>query len=235
MLLVFLLNAMLIIPFTEAFTIDPRFTPALNDVKTTEHAFSTVPARLERYSRSLVKSKNVESDSVQHDLGHLELESRFGRWKFLQAILEDETEDYGDVDKVLYLVLKSFVENPRPKELSDGTPGTSPRLTKEQISIIIGQLFEQDINGKDKILALSLEDDDLAKKLDTLEQLQPDPVDDEDAYKSSWDIVMEMYGRESTRLSEQSGDQGWKARSSVVRLLIHYDFLSNGFEWQDRS
>ena len=231
-----LLNAIFVLPFADGFAINYRFNTVVNDVKVGQHSFSPVAARLERRSRSVVvQSKNLESDSVQHDLDHLDLESRFGRWKFLQSILEDETDDYRDVDRVLYLVLNSFVENPRPKELSDGTATASPRLTNDQTSLIIEQLFESDENGEKKIQVLSLEDGDFTEKLDTLEQLQPDPIDDEDAFKSCWDLVMEMYGRESTRLSEQSGDRGWKARSSVVRLLIHFDFLNNGFDWEEKS
>ena len=39
---------------------------------------------------------------------------------------------------------------------------------------------------------------------------------------------MELYGREATKHSVQSGDRGWIVRSGVVRLLLHYDFLTDG-------
>jgi hypothetical protein len=42
---------------------------------------------------------------------------------------------------------------------------------------------------------------------------------------------MELYGREATRMAEQSGDRSWKVRSGIVRLLIHYDFLNDGLDF----
>lgn len=79
--------------------------------------------------------------------------------------------------------------------------------------------------------------------LSQIEQLLPDPIEDEEAYKSSWDVVIDLYGRESVRVNEEGlqreieGATGdglsaenlqWRTLCAVGRVLIHYDFLTKG-------
>lgn len=85
--------------------------------------------------------------------------------------------------------------------------------------------------------------------LDIMERIEhhllPDPIDDEDAHKGTWDIIIDLYGRESTRVSEdrllrereKEGGQlirqtrrnlRWWTLCSVARVLIHFDFLTKG-------
>lgn len=90
--------------------------------------------------------------------------------------------------------------------------------------------------------------------LERIEQLLPDPIEDEESYKSAWDVVIDLYGRESVRVREEtlqrekeggitvvaggsSGSSGlkcnadnlqWRALCAVGRVLIHYDFLTKG-------
>lgn len=84
--------------------------------------------------------------------------------------------------------------------------------------------------------------------LEGIEQLLPDPVEDEDAYKGAWDLVIDMYGRESVRVREEAlqrekenlipGDDvsskccaenlQWRTLCAVGRVLIHFDFLTKG-------
>ena len=78
-----------------------------------------------------------------------------------------------------------------------------------------------------------------------IEQLLPDPIEDEESYKSAWDVVIDLYGRESVRVKEEKlqrekesgGDGGgtmslenleWRTLCAVGRVLIHYDFLTKG-------
>jgi hypothetical protein len=57
----------------------------------------------------------------------------------------------------------------------------------------------------------------------------PTPDDDEDAVKSLWDTVMELYGREAVKYQEtKSSTLEWKITNTVSRLLIHFDFLTLG-------
>lgn len=90
--------------------------------------------------------------------------------------------------------------------------------------------------------AKSLDDIDVRARsvLNQIEQLLPDPVEDEEAHKSAWDVVIELYGRESVRVREESlqssgldGDAftenlQWKTLCCIGRVLIHYDFLTKG-------
>lgn len=79
--------------------------------------------------------------------------------------------------------------------------------------------------------------------LSQIEQLLPDPMEDEESYKSAWDVVIDLYGRESVRVKEErlqrekeSGGRGttclesleWRTLCAVGRVLIHYDFLTKG-------
>ena len=79
--------------------------------------------------------------------------------------------------------------------------------------------------------------------LTQIEQLLPDPMEDEESYKSAWDVVIDLYGRESVRVKEEklqrekeSGGRGttylenleWRTLCAVGRVLIHYDFLTKG-------
>ena len=73
-----------------------------------------------------------------------------------------------------------------------------------------------------------------------IEQLLPDPVEEEEAYKGAWDIVIDLYGREGVRVREEAiqrngvnGDANrenlsWKTLCCIGRVLIHYDFLTKG-------
>lgn len=88
--------------------------------------------------------------------------------------------------------------------------------------------------------------------LEKIEQLLPDPVEDEEAFKSAWDVVIDLYGRESVRVREEAlqrekeggmvdadGNNGssleccpenlqWRTLCAVGRVLIHFDFLTKG-------
>jgi len=87
--------------------------------------------------------------------------------------------------------------------------------------------------------------------LDLIEQLLPDAIEDEEAFKSAWDVVIDLYGRESVRVREEAlqrekegaminvdFDGGakkccgenlqWRTLCAVGRVLIHYDFLTKG-------
>ena len=64
--------------------------------------------------------------------------------------------------------------------------------------------------------------------LEALEYFQPDEIEDEEAFRSAWDIVVALYGVEATKQAQRSNDPSFNVRSSVVRLLLHFDFLVSG-------
>ncbi|KAL3775685.1 hypothetical protein ACHAWO_004499 [Cyclotella atomus] len=102
-----------------------------------------------------------------------------------------------------------------------------------EMEVLMGTLMDKsddaatsDINPQ----ALSL--------VEQIEKLLPDPVEDEDAHKSAWDLVIELYGREGVRVREENiqrngvdgskENMSWKILCCIGRVLIHYDFLNKG-------
>ena len=180
-----------------------------------------------------------DDDSSSSVIERLNLSSQFSRWKTLQDILEEEDKPTAqDVNEILYLVLKSFLDHPRPRKLPNGDTNPSPLLNDEQRDLLVTKLFDgdrksigalpMDENGND---SFEYGDEKIIGINNLLEKFQPDRKEDEDAFKSCWDLVIELYGREATKMSEQSEDnRSWKVRSGIVRLLIHFDFLSDGVE-----
>ena len=77
--------------------------------------------------------------------------------------------------------------------------------------------------------------------INQIEQLLPDPIEEEEAHKSAWDLVMELYGREAVKVREEAlgrnyasngglnkENLSWKTLCCIGRVLIHYDFLTKG-------
>lgn len=144
---------------------------------------------------------------------------RFGRWRFLQDLLDGDIE--GDViNRLLFNVLSNYLKDPPAAASKDAALG-SPQLTPQ----LITQLEEVLETSRDGSIAAFVEDadDDLIKKL---EDLLPDPLDDEDAHKSTWDTVIEIHGRDLVKAKEMNPTTEWQQRCLAARLLIHYDFLS---------
>jgi hypothetical protein len=193
-----------------------------------------LPAKVLSFSVDTKGQFLVHHQSKQHDtidvIEKFDLNTKFGRWRYLKGIIEEEIGG-DDVNVILFRVLKSFVENPRPRKTPDGQNNPSPLLTEEQRGLLLEKLFksEKEIGT---IMALPEQNEDFSpdheETLMLLEKLQPDPVENEDDFKSCWDILLEMYGREATKIAQQSGNVSFKYRSSIVRLLIHYDFLNEG-------
>ena len=169
------------------------------------------------------------------------LTTSFDRWKFLQQTLEGETS-YSEVYPIIYsfvyiaynqtqveykarmTTIASSNNTFHDEPLSSYHPTLMTDSSQEQklfkvleyiqnkITSSSASFFQQDTHDKEQLLQL-------------LEALQPDPLEEEDAYKSCWDLVKELYGQEVTKYAEKSGDLEWKVRCSIVRLLIHYDFF----------
>jgi hypothetical protein len=199
------------------------------------------------YTRSAIsKNQSLKNHNID-DVGarpkdnsvieRLDLSSKFNRWKTMQNILEEEEiPSAQDINEILYTILKSFLDFPRSKKLPNGDTNPSPILNEEQRNLLVNKLFRESEDGaKGWIDAIPTDDDgqdsmqydskEIIEINYLLEKFQPDPQEEEDAFKSCWDLVMEMYGKEATRMAVQSGDNSWKVRSGIVRLLIHFDFL----------
>ena len=161
----------------------------------------------------------------------------------LQQLLEAEA-DATDVNEVLYRVMKSFLEVPRPRKIKDAKgitrSNTSPLINDDKKKMIQSLLNFADGDAEcendsgiplfvpvfaDSCIAGS---GSSAHVLEAVEKLLPDPNEEEDAHKTCWDIVMEMYGKEAVKSEEMERSEEWRARSAVARVLIHYDFLEAG-------
>ena len=146
----------------------------------------------------------------------LGLDDRFGRWRFLQRLLDEEIDSH-DATQVLESVLRASIG--RKNGGDDGLAET----TLEQRQEI--QLFLEEINIGERLWADQFSNEPF---LSWLEKLLPDPDEDEDAAKGLWDTVMELHGREAVKLGQARGSQEWQASCLIARALIHFDFLSLG-------
>lgn len=155
----------------------------------------------ERYSSSL--------DAITESMG---LNDRFDRWRFLQNLLEGEIENE-DVNKVLLEVLNNALARERSVDLDyDNKTEIAPALRKK-----IETLIAKSEDSKETLDSLQL-----------LDPLIPDHSEDEDASKSLWDTVIEIHGRESMKLNEASATPEWKLSCIKARILLHFDFLTDG-------
>lgn len=153
----------------------------------------------------------------------LDLADNFNRWRFLQHFLDAEIQA-SDANQVLYCVLDAFVKYPPPADLSE----TVSPLATPDVCDTIQELLSTHNNGS--IPAFS--DPDCrpgnAQVLEKLETLLPDPRENEDAHKGSWDTVLELHGREAVKINERKATPEWKAICMVARLLIYFDFMTRG-------
>jgi hypothetical protein len=164
------------------------------------------------------------------------LPTAFDRWKFLQQTLEGDISTL-QVHQILYSTLNTTLNKIQVQfeATTLTTTGSSSPFTQQYQSLPILLNHSADIiqalisSSQNKDVDLKIEPLSTTT-LQLLESLQPDPLEDEDAYKSCWDLVLELHGQEATKWAEKNGDLHWKVRCSVVRLLIHYDFLTHGLE-----
>lgn len=138
----------------------------------------------------------------------------------MQQLLEEEV-DADDTRAILKAVLDGYLRFPRPKYLGGDETG-SPELS-ESLRDKIEWVLESS-------LALHVEPDtDLDQHVvERLEGLLPDPEEDEDAFKSLWDTIIDIHGRESVKLNEHQRRPRWTLSCLVARVLLHYDFLIYG-------
>lgn len=190
-----------------------------------------------KFSRNTLgmSDSTTESVSIPFDGS----EDRFDRWKFLQDFLEGDHPSSDVVNIILYRVLEGALNYPRPSGGSDtlGSDDTV-EMTLDVKNKIQEILADYSTEGRvNAVMTMSNDDTEFeeAEKiaLATLEQLEkilPDPVEEEDDFKSLWDTVIELYGREAVKINESQKPVllDWKIASTVTRVLLHYDFLTYG-------
>lgn len=168
-------------------------------------------------------------------------ENRFDRWRFLQEFLEGDHPSSDVVNVILYRVLDGALKYPRPSGGGDTQSGSDTiemkRNVRERIQVILSDYTD---DGRVKAVpTMSNKDNgdtyekDLERALEILEQIEgvlPDPVDDEDDFKSLWDSIIELHGREAVKINETQNPVSvdWKIANTVTRVLLHFDFLTLG-------
>ena len=115
-----------------------------------------------------------------------------------------------------------------------------PSVSSASISPFSGgraQLTLSDQCANETLAIFEPEDDDYdeaekstLKILEKLETILPDPVENEDDYKSLWDTIIELHGRETVKFNESQNPVSldWRIANTVTRVLLHYDFLTLG-------
>ena len=158
-------------------------------------------------------------------------EDRFDRWRFLQNFLDGDHPSSDVVNIILYRVLEGVLKYEGPSE-------NVVELTSEVKQNIEEILTSFSVDGRVKaVLTMSNNDDDYdeaekstLKILEKLETILPDPVENEDDYKSLWDTIIELHGRETVKFNESQNPVSldWRIANTVTRVLLHYDFLTLG-------
>jgi hypothetical protein len=163
----------------------------------------------------------VTSEINNNDIcSRLSLFDRFGRWRFLQILLdEDEPIDWNDVNYIILSVLDKWIRT-HPQDEQDNDDEIIFGTYK-----IITELVLLLLSSNSNIENFNISDIKILKKL---QQILPDPENDEDAYKSLWDTIIELNGRESVKINERTNSSSWNTRCIIARVLLQYDFLTQG-------
>lgn len=177
-------------------------------------------------SRSEVKNTAIPFDGS---------EDRFDRWRFFQDFLEGDYPSPDVVNIILYRVLKGALKLP---QTSDGSDSEAVEISAEVREKIEEILSDYSTEGRvEAVVTITNTDIDYEeaheKVSDILQQLEmvlPDPIEAEQDYKSLWDTVIEIHGREAVKYNESQKPVSldWKIASTVTRVLLHYDFLTHG-------
>ena len=144
------------------------------------------------------------------------LGDRFSRWRFLQQLLDEES-DAQQTNLLLGLVLRQYLDSSK-----NATDTAAPEHTKERLEAVQAVISRALPDGSIPVLP---ECDTVLS--DLLESTLPNPNEDEESYKSNWDMVMEIHGREAVKVDEQAGEPSWKTSCLVARVLLFYDFLTS--------
>ena len=156
-------------------------------------------------------------------MDELEIYERFDRWRFLQKLLDEETHP-DPTNRLLFQVLDGYIKYPRPNfpgsEATGSPERTSIRL--ERVSLVLN-------SAENKAIPLiSVPQNDVTELMEMLEELLPDPEEEEDDHKGTWDTIIELHGRESVKYNQQNPTTEWEARCLAARVLVFYDFLLLG-------
>lgn len=168
-------------------------------------------------------------ESISEIDDRLKLNDRFGRWRFLQNVLDEETR-VDDTNLVLQIILEKCLRSAQDVDVNKlKRDESSPESSDNKISLKNTVLERSELL---QVLVLPNNSRNEVTDVDLLSQLEkflPDS-DDEDAWKSLWDMILELHGREAVKIDEMSNNPNWKARLLITQILLHYDFLTIGLK-----
>jgi hypothetical protein len=177
-------------------------------------------------TRHRKRSRIYVSSSASVVSERLGLDDRFGRWRYLQELLDEESSE-DDTNKILYHVLDGYLKFPRPTFEETVATG-SPELTPERRAAIEDLLSSAENGSIPALIDDSGEMSANGLVFKQLEKVLPDPSEDEDGMKGAWDIVLALHGIEGVKFNEQNPTPEWKARCLTARVLLYHDFLIYG-------
>lgn len=212
-----IITLILLLPSLSASFRPLRYSAAINSHRRGRTP-TVFPRRRNLVSLSTAKSPGAE---LRDRLG---LYDRFDRWRFLQRLLDFET-DAADTNRILHSVLEGYLQYKRPTYGTTEVTG-SPEFTAERRAQI-ETVLQDSSSGMLPALSDGGPPHNQAV-LDKLEKLLPDPDEDEDDFKGLWDTIIELNGRESVKINERDATPDWKATCLVGRVLVHFDFLTYG-------
>lgn len=151
-----------------------------------------------------------------------DFDRQFERWQYLQQVLDGETAIERDYEILLDVLSRYQASHESIYEMSEAERYVSPELTPQRQEALT-RVFELSRRG-----SRTLSDD--SNEVDrVLEQLLPDPVEDEYAATSNWETIEALHGTDIVKVNEKQGLPTWKQRCLLARLLIHHDFLTIDF------
>lgn len=170
-------------------------------------------------STSITESSSTAPPSVVERLG---LDDNFNRWKYVQNLLDEEL-GAADVNEVLYVLLDNYKNIAADVDPDDSS---APERTAEVLGDVDAVLqMATDGNSIPVLKDPDCQPGD-EKVVLAVERLLPDPVEKEDAFKGSWDTVMEMHGRTSAAFNEKENRPEWNAVCITARVMIYFEFLT---------
>lgn len=164
---------------------------------------------------SIGTSQRTKADTrvsfpIMASIESVALSDRFDRWRFLQRLLDLEVDN----EITSELILKVLDNSLKRKKLDNALDDTA------DITVSLREKISNAIDGPIETL----------NSVETLDSLLPTIDDDEDAFKSLWDTVTEIHGREMTKMDEAEGNPEWKLACVQARIFVQYDFLTQGIQ-----
>jgi len=181
---------------------------------------------------------NTDSETQNESLDFGGIDDRFDRWRFLQDFLEGDHPSSDVVNMLLYRVLEGALKYPRPSEGRDTLGSDDTVELTAEVTEKIQKILDYSTEGRVKaVMTMSNNDDDHEKAeksvlaiIEQIEGVLPDPVENEEDYKSLWDTIIQLHGREAVKFNQGQNPVSldWRVTNTVTRVLLHYDFLTHG-------